>query len=207
MRVTVRDSGLCCRVCVTFFERWLTPLRIDSAFVCLFIWLSFCSAHIYIYAHALSERTAHSCTLACQCDAWLYRLQFLYFCFLANAPYRWRSAVHKYEPCSVQQSPLPHSNTTNHAVSVRQSPLPHSNTDKHTKSFLVATYYCRLDHHLSDHHVEATTLKNFRRLIATSRGHHPKYHLTPTRALPFCRIHTYSLVLRRKRSKLLKIKI
>ena len=91
---------------------------------------------------------------------------------------------------SVRQSPLPHSNTTNNAVSVRQSPLPHSNTDKYTKSFLVATYYCRLDHHLSDHHVEATTLKNLKRLIATRRGHHPKYHLTPTQAFPFCRIHT-----------------
>ena len=116
-------------------------------------------------------------------------------------------SLQHYEPCRVQQSPLPHSNTTKHtvsvrqsplphsnttnnAVSVRQSPLPHSNTDKYTKSFLVATYYCRLDHHLSDHHVEATTLKNLKRLIATRRGHHPKYHLTPTQAFPFCRIHT-----------------
>ena len=29
-RVTVCDSGLCCCACVTFFERWLTPLCVDS---------------------------------------------------------------------------------------------------------------------------------------------------------------------------------
>ena len=27
--VTVNDSGLCCCTCVTYFERWLTPLRVD----------------------------------------------------------------------------------------------------------------------------------------------------------------------------------
>ena len=31
VRVTIGDSGLCRCVCVTCFERWLTPLRVDSA--------------------------------------------------------------------------------------------------------------------------------------------------------------------------------
>ena len=31
MPVTVGDSGLCCRTCVTYFERQLTPLCVDSA--------------------------------------------------------------------------------------------------------------------------------------------------------------------------------
>ena len=30
VRVTIGDSGLCRCVCVTCFERWLTPLRVDS---------------------------------------------------------------------------------------------------------------------------------------------------------------------------------
>ena len=32
VRATASDSGLCCCVCVTSFERWLTPLCFDSAF-------------------------------------------------------------------------------------------------------------------------------------------------------------------------------
>ena len=39
MRVTVGDSGLCCCTCVTYFERLLTPLYVDSAQV---LWASFC---------------------------------------------------------------------------------------------------------------------------------------------------------------------
>ena len=31
VRVTVGDSGLCCCGCVTCFEHWLTPLRVDSS--------------------------------------------------------------------------------------------------------------------------------------------------------------------------------
>ena len=31
VRVTVRDPGLCCCTCVTYFERKLTPLCVDSA--------------------------------------------------------------------------------------------------------------------------------------------------------------------------------
>ena len=38
VRVTVGDSGLCCCVCVTFFERRLTPLFVDSAQA---LWVSF----------------------------------------------------------------------------------------------------------------------------------------------------------------------
>ena len=30
VRVTVGDSGLCCCTCVTYFERWLTLLCVDS---------------------------------------------------------------------------------------------------------------------------------------------------------------------------------
>ena len=33
MRVTVDDSGLCCCTCVTYFERQLTPLWVDSVFL------------------------------------------------------------------------------------------------------------------------------------------------------------------------------
>ena len=33
MRVTIGDSGLCCCVCVTYFERCLTPLCVDSCVV------------------------------------------------------------------------------------------------------------------------------------------------------------------------------
>ena len=33
VRVTVGDSGLCCWTCVPYFERWLTPLRVDAATV------------------------------------------------------------------------------------------------------------------------------------------------------------------------------
>ena len=39
MRITVGDSGLCCSTCVTYFERWLTPLCVDSARA---LWGSFC---------------------------------------------------------------------------------------------------------------------------------------------------------------------
>ena len=28
--ITVGESGLCCCICVTYFERWLTPLRVES---------------------------------------------------------------------------------------------------------------------------------------------------------------------------------
>ena len=38
-RVTAGDSGLCCCTCVTYFERQLTPLCIDSARA---LWASFC---------------------------------------------------------------------------------------------------------------------------------------------------------------------
>ena len=38
-RVTVGGSCLCCCVCVTSFERWLTPLFVDSAHA---LWASFC---------------------------------------------------------------------------------------------------------------------------------------------------------------------
>ena len=37
--VTVGDSGLCCCVCVTSFECWLTPLCVDSAQA---LWASLC---------------------------------------------------------------------------------------------------------------------------------------------------------------------
>ena len=39
MRVAVDDSGLCCFVCVTSFERKLTPLFVDSVQK---LWASFC---------------------------------------------------------------------------------------------------------------------------------------------------------------------
>ena len=39
MRVTVGDSGLCCCVCVSSFERRLTPLFVDSVQK---LWASFC---------------------------------------------------------------------------------------------------------------------------------------------------------------------
>ena len=39
MRVTVGNSGLCCCTCVTYFERLLTPLCVDSARA---LWVSFC---------------------------------------------------------------------------------------------------------------------------------------------------------------------
>ena len=31
MRVTIGDSGLCCCTCIMYFECWLTPLCVDSA--------------------------------------------------------------------------------------------------------------------------------------------------------------------------------
>ena len=43
LRATVGDSGLCCCVCVTTFERQLTPLCVDSAWV---LWASFCFSFV-----------------------------------------------------------------------------------------------------------------------------------------------------------------
>ena len=37
--VTIGDSSLCCCVCVTYFERRLTPLFVESAHA---VWASFC---------------------------------------------------------------------------------------------------------------------------------------------------------------------
>ena len=44
MRVTVGDLGLCCCTCIMYFERWLTPLCVDSARE---LWASFCFRFFY----------------------------------------------------------------------------------------------------------------------------------------------------------------
>ena len=45
VRVTVGNPGLRCCVCVTSFERWLTPLCVDSARA---LWASFCFIFIFV---------------------------------------------------------------------------------------------------------------------------------------------------------------
>ena len=38
--VTTGDSGLCCCTCVTYFKRYLTPLRVDFVVTCVVVSVS-----------------------------------------------------------------------------------------------------------------------------------------------------------------------
>ena len=75
MRVTIGDSGLCCCICVMCFERWLTPLCVDSVVVAevvvvvLWWWWKCTSGRVCVplYLHACHMRVTVGNSGLCCC--------------------------------------------------------------------------------------------------------------------------------------------